>query len=70
MQKKATIVPSAKIAKVVKGLSTTSAKIRYLTYHGYSNGDVARYLGIIPQFASNIRNKNVKDPIVDFPRDK
>ncbi len=68
-KKVAPVLPAVQKA-VLKDLKVTSTKIRYLFYCGYSNGDVARILNILPQFASNIHGKTVKDPIEDYPRKK
>ncbi len=53
-QKKVALVPSTKVAKVLKSLTTTSAKIRYLDSQGWSRGDISRTLNKRYQHVRNV----------------
>jgi AbrB family looped-hinge helix DNA binding protein len=44
----------ARMKELTKGLATKSDKIRVLSEHGYSRGDIARFLGIRYQHVRNV----------------
>lgn len=48
--------------KALDGLSTTSAKIRYLATLNYSHGQIAAFLGIRHQHARNVLTTVLKRP--------
>jgi len=48
----------------LNGLSTKSAKIRYLHSKGYAPSGIAKFLGVIYQHVRNVLNQPIKRPAV------
>ncbi len=47
-------------AKVLEGLKTTSAKIRYLTAEGLTRSNISKHLGILYQHVRNVQLQPLK----------
>lgn len=50
----------------LNSFQTTSAKIRYLNYLGWSNSEIKNELKIIYQFVRNVLKMDVKNPKENF----
>ncbi len=50
----------------LNSFQTTSGKIRYLHYLGWSNSEIKNELKIIYQFVRGVLNTNVKTPKENF----
>lgn len=48
--------------KRIDGMDTWSAKMRYMDSEGFTNGEIARYLGKRPQHVRNVLVTPVKNP--------